>query len=310
MRTHTAWVNHALAVVLLYASVRVLLSDVAERDGREAELRDALLRGELLLHYQAQVDTGGRIVGAEALVRWQHPRRGLLGPGEFIPLAERSGLMAALGDQVLRAACQQLAAWRHQPATARLQLAVNVSAAEFARPDFVQRVLVSIAQAGIDPTRLKLELTESLLVHDLDDVVAKMTALKARGIAFSLDDFGTGFSSLAYLRRLPFDQLKIDRAFVHGMLDSPGDAAIAQAVVSLGRSLKLEVIAEGVETAEHCRALAAMGCHRYQGYLFGRPAPAPDFEALVLRSAAGLPLASARPAAPAPAQAEDAAQPA
>ncbi len=280
------WINSTLALLALYASLLTIQADVAWRHGVEAELRDALLTGQMQLHFQPQVAGQTQIVGAEALVRWQHPQRGLVPPGEFIALAERSGLMLPLGEWVLRTACQQLAVWARRPETAALRLAVNVSATQFAQPDFVARVLHQVRQAGANPARLELELTESMLAADLDDIVAKMLALKAHGIGFSLDDFGTGFSSLTYLRRLPLDRLKIDQSFVRNMLTSPKDAAIAQTVISLGQTLKLDVVAEGVETADQLRALADLGCRTYQGYLFSRPVPLGDFDALVLRHAA------------------------
>jgi EAL domain-containing protein (putative c-di-GMP-specific phosphodiesterase class I) len=280
-RIHTAWVNHLLASVMVYVTLRLILTDVAQRSAEEGELRESLLRGDFVLHYQPQVDTGGRIVGAEALIRWNHPRRGMVPPGEFIAAAERCGLMLPMGDWVLASACATLVQWSRSPQTASLILAVNVSTVQFGQPDFVARVLSGIHRSGADPSRLKLEITESMLAKDLDDIVVKMTALKARGIGFSLDDFGTGFSSLSYLRRLPLDQLKIDQSFVRNLLSSKKDAAIAQAVVSLGQSLELEVIAEGVETPEQHRFLYGIGCSTYQGYLFSRPLPEAQFLALV-----------------------------
>jgi EAL domain-containing protein (putative c-di-GMP-specific phosphodiesterase class I) len=290
VRAGGVWLNQAIALATIYAAIHVIQTDAAERSGMENELRDALLRGEFLLHFQPQVDSAHRVVGAEALVRWQHPQRGLVPPGEFIPLAERSGLMLPLGDWVMRTACAQLRVWQKQPATASLVLAVNVSASQFEQPDFVARVLATVAAAGIEPGRLKLELTESMLARDLEDIIVKMTALKAHGIGFSLDDFGTGFSSLSYLRRLPLDQLKIDQSFVRTITTAPGDEAIAQAVVTLGRSLGLDVIAEGVETGEQRRCLARLGCKVYQGYLFSRPVPSVEFEAFVARMAVAAPL--------------------
>jgi len=281
VRRREVWTVNVGVALLIYAALWVIQADLVERDEAHDELKRALLNDELQLHFQPQVDPEQRVIGAEALARWQHPQRGLVSPVEFIPLAERCGLMPALGDWVLRSACLRLAAWSREGHTAQLQLAVNVSASQFAQPDFVDRVLTRVHEAGIDPRRLKLELTESLLAHDVDAVATKMAALKAQGIGFSLDDFGTGFSSLNYLRRLPLDQLKIDQTFVRNMLESPNDAAIAQTVVALGRTLGLEVIAEGVETAEQRDFLAAMGCEAYQGYLFSRPLPAGEFAALV-----------------------------
>lgn len=291
VRVYGVWVNGIISALTVVLTLHIIQTDAAQRSQLQADLGRALLNNELSLHYQVQVDQEGRIVGAEALARWQHPQRGNVPPCEFIPLAEKTGLMLPLGDLVLSRACEQLAQWSLRPETAQLRLAVNVSAMQFAQPDIVTRVLRHVVQSGIDPWRLKLELTESTLAEDLEDVIAKMAALKAYGIAFSLDDFGTGFSSLSYLRRLPLDQLKIDQSFVKNMLGSAKDAAIAKAVVTLGQSLKLEVIAEGVETEEQRSFLADLGCHSYQGYLFSRPLPAPEFEALVLRKASAARLA-------------------
>ncbi|MES2091222.1 MAG: EAL domain-containing protein, partial [Pseudomonadota bacterium] len=179
------------------------------------------------------MDSDDHVIGAEALVRWKHPRHGLVPPNDFIPLAEQTGLILPLGDWVLKQACTQLAIWARDPKTASLKVAVNVSARQFRQPDFVAQVLSIVERCGIDPRRLKLELTESMLVNDVDDIIAKMTALKARGVSFSLDDFGTGFSSLSYLKRLPLDQLKIDQAFVRDLQTNANDAAIAKTVVSL-----------------------------------------------------------------------------
>ncbi|CAD5367372.1 EAL domain-containing protein [Rubrivivax sp. A210] len=285
LRAHTIWINHALPALLIFVAVRLMQAEVAERGGLVGELRDAAARGEMQLYYQPQVGADGRTLGAEALLRWRHPRRGMVSPGEFIPLAERSGLMLPLGDWVLRAACAQLAAWGRRTDTSALVLSINVSATQFAQPDFVERVLTCLEAAGANPTRLKLELTESMLAHDVDGIAARMQALKAHGIGLSLDDFGTGFSSLSYLRRLPLDQLKIDQSFVRDMLRSTEAAAIAQTVITLGHSLGLQVIAEGVETFEQRQLLAVGGCDAYQGYLYSRPLPLAPFEAWVARAA-------------------------
>jgi diguanylate cyclase (GGDEF)-like protein/PAS domain S-box-containing protein len=246
---------------------------VTARIALEADLRRGLREGQFVLHYQAQVDGEGRLTGAEALVRWQHPRRGLVWPAEFIPLAEETGLIQPLGEWVLETACAQLAAWRARPDTAHLTLAINVSAREFRHPEFVARVLAVVDRAGADPQKLMLELTESSLLDDMEGSIAKMTALKARVQGFSLDDFGTGYSSFSYLKHLPLDQLKIDQSFVRNVLTDPSDAAIARAIMALGQSLGLAVIAEGVETEEQRDFLARQGCHAFQGYLFGRPGP-------------------------------------
>ncbi len=246
---------------------------VTARAALEIGLREALRNGQFALHYQPQVAAGGRWCGVEALVRWQHPQRGLVAPGEFIALAEDTGLILPLGQWVLETACAQLAAWATEPEMAHLTIAVNVSARQFHQARFVEQVQTALTLSGAIPQRLKLELTESLLVDNLEDVIAKMTALKAQGVCFSLDDFGTGYSSLSYLKRLPLDQLKIDQSFVRDLLTDPNDAAIARAIVALGHSLGLQVIAEGVETAEQQAVLASLGCDAYQGYYFGRPTP-------------------------------------
>ena len=245
----------------------------------EADLHEALSHHQFRLYYQAQVGVDARLTGVEALVRWQHPQRGLISPGEFIPVAEASDLILPLGHWVLETACKQLAVWALQPEMAALTMAVNVSAREFKLPGFVEHVLAILKATGANPNRLKLELTESLLLDNVQDVIAKMTALKASGVGFSLDDFGTGYSSLAYLKRLPLDQLKIDQGFVRDILTDPNDAAIARMVIALAESMGLAVIAEGVEIQAQCDALKALGCHAYQGYLFSRPLPIQEFDA-------------------------------
>jgi diguanylate cyclase (GGDEF)-like protein len=251
---------------------------VAARIALEHDLRVALEEGQFLLHYQVQVDSHARARGAEVLVRWQHPVRGMVSPAEFIPLAESSGLILPLGHWVLQTACAQLAAWAADPATAQLSLAVNVSASQFSQPDFVDQVLAVLAHSGAKPRRLKLELTEGMLLEHTDLVIQTISALKRAGIAISLDDFGTGYSSLSYLKRLPLDQLKIDQTFVRDLPSAASDVAIVRTIVALGQSLGMEVIAEGVETAAQRDALAAAGCHAYQGYFFGKPLPIARFE--------------------------------
>ena len=256
----------------------VMQAEVTTRVALEADLREAALKGQFVLHYQAQVAANGRLTGAEALLRWNHPQRGLVSPMEFIPLAEETGLILPMGLWVLQTACAQLAAWAARPDMAHLSIAVNVSACQLHHVDFVAQVLAVLDSTGARPHHLKLELTESLLVKDVEGVIAKMTALKARGVGFSLDDFGTGYSSLSYLKRLPLDQLKIDQGFVKNILTDSNDAAIAKMVVALAESLGLAVIAEGVERQEQSDYLALQGCHAYQGYLFGRPLPIEAFD--------------------------------
>ena len=251
---------------------------VMERVSLESELRKAIQCNDLVLHYQAQVTHDGSISGAEALVRWRHPVHGMVPPIKFIPLAEESGLILPLGDWVLETACNQLADWATKPELSNLVLAVNVSAKQFHEADFAGKVLATIARTGARADHLKLELTESLLVANVDDVIEKMGALKAHGISFSLDDFGTGYSSLSYLKRLPLDQLKIDQSFVRNILVDPNEAAIAKTIIALAQSLGLGVIAEGVETQGQRDFLAASNCHDYQGYFFSRPLPIGQFE--------------------------------
>jgi diguanylate cyclase (GGDEF)-like protein/PAS domain S-box-containing protein len=250
---------------------------IAARTALEADLQLALTQQQLFLVMQPQV-TGERISGVEALVRWRHPARGIVSPAEFIPVAEETGLIVAIGQWVLEAACAQLAAWAGQPVLGELSIAVNVSPRQFQQPDFVDSVFAALKASGADPHKLKLELTEGMLVSGIDDVVARMTQLKNTGVGFALDDFGTGYSSLAYLKRLPLDQLKIDQSFVRDILIDPNDAAIAQIIIALADSLELAVIAEGVETPEQRTELIALGCRNYQGYLCSRPLPVGELE--------------------------------
>jgi diguanylate cyclase (GGDEF)-like protein/PAS domain S-box-containing protein len=252
---------------------------VDTRAALESRLREAVRTEQFVLHYQAQVGADGALTGVEALVRWQPGTGTMVSPAEFIPLAEETGLIFVLGHWVLETACHQLAAWATRPERAHLTIAVNVSARQFHQPDFAEQVMRVLEKTGANPERLKLELTESLLVTDIEDVIAKMTTLKAQGVGFSLDDFGTGYSSLSYLKRLPLDQLKIDQGFVRHILTDANDAAIAKMVVALADSLGLAVIAEGVETAAQRDFLASQGCFAYQGYFFSRPLPIQAFEA-------------------------------
>ncbi len=261
-----------------------LQAAVNARAEMEEDLRQAIKAKDFRLFYQAQVDRGV-LTGAEALVRWQHPKRGLLPPDEFIPLAEQTGVILSLGDWVLETACNQIAAWGTRKNTAHLTIAVNISARQLLNPDFVRSVLQILDRTGANPRKLKLELTESMFVDDLEDVVAKMTELKSRGLRFSLDDFGMGYSSLGYLRRLPLDQLKIDQEFVRDILVDSSSSAIAQSIISLSKAMGLSVIAEGVETEEQREFLAGMGCHSFQGFLFSGPVPPEDFESLLPRTA-------------------------
>lgn len=256
-----------------------LQSAVDARGIAIAELQQAIGQNEFILHYQTQVDNNARVVGVEALVRWVNPRRGLVSPLEFIPLAEDTGLIRPLGLWVIEAACRQLAAWALRPSTAHLAVSVNVSVAQFRHATFVADVLAVLDRTAIDASRLKIELTESLLLTDVENVILKMSGLNARGIRFSLDDFGTGYSSLTYLKRLPLFELKVDRSFVSDVLTDHRDAAIARSIVRLSQSLGLSVAVEGVETGEQRQFFAELGCDTYQGYLFSKPMPPAEMEA-------------------------------
>ena len=257
-----------------------LQAAVNARAAMEGDLRQAIKTNQFLLYYQPQVEWG-RLTGAEALIRWRHPARGIMPPDEFIPPAEESRLILPVGDWVMETACAQIASWAGQKNTAHLSVAVNISALQFRQPGFVEQVLAALDRAGANPENLKLELTESMLANNIEDIIAKMTELKSHGLRFSLDDFGTGYSSLAYLKRLPLDELKIDRAFGRDILVDATSGAIAQTIISLGRAMGLSVVAEGVETEEQRSFLAALGCHAFQGYLISRPLPLEEFEAFL-----------------------------
>ena len=254
----------------------VMQAAASARAALEIDLRHGLDHQEFLLHYQPVVDQDSKITGVEALLRWRHPTRGMVSPGEFIPVAEQAGLILPLGQWVLAAACSQLVAWSTSVTTRKLSIAVNVSARQFRNPEFTRQLLDLLRLSGANPYRLKLELTESMLLSDFDDVVAKMSELRSIGVNFALDDFGTGYSSLSYLKRLPLDLLKIDQSFVRDVLTDPNDAAIARTILSLANSLELGVVAEGVETAGQRDFLLQCGCKAFQGYLFGRPVPVAD----------------------------------
>jgi diguanylate cyclase (GGDEF)-like protein/PAS domain S-box-containing protein len=259
---------------------------VSARVALESDLREGLKKHQFILHYQPQMNHLCEVIGAEALVRWMHPLRGMVSPAEFIPLAEETELILPLGSWVLQTACHQLSAWSKQPETAHLTMAVNVSARQFRQQCFISQVMAALDISGADPVKLKLEITESLLLENVQEIITKMTVLKARGVCFSLDDFGTGYSSLTYLKRLPLDQLKIDQSFVRDVLIDHNDAAIARSIVGLAHSLELGVIAEGVETEDQLLFLASIGCHSYQGFLYSKPLPIAEFEAFIHRKLA------------------------
>lgn len=253
----------------------------AQRFILQNQMRDALKLDQFQLYLQPQFDAGNQLYGAEALVRWHHPERGMVFPNDFIPIAENSGLIVPLGAWIVQAACEQLVRWSQDARTAQLSLSINISARQIQQHNFVEHLLVSIETTGANPARLKLELTETMLVNNPQDIIAKMDALKEHGIQFSLDDFGTGYSSLSYLKRLPINELKIDRSFVNDVLSDSNDAAIARMVIRLAQSLELNVIAEGVESEAQRDWLEQEGCFHYQGYYFGKPVPPEEFDRLV-----------------------------
>jgi diguanylate cyclase (GGDEF)-like protein len=259
----------------------VMQQKVSDRLQLETDLREALSRDQFELHYQAQCNGNGRIEAVEALARWRHPRRGLVSPGIFIPAAERSGYMPALGRQLLEKACVQLGKWASDTRFAALRLSVNVSAAQLYRPEFVAETRALLERTGCRADKLVFELTESMLISDMEAAIQTMQALRNLGIRFSIDDFGTGYSSLAYLQRLPLDELKIDRSFIHRLPDDASSLAIVKTIVALARTLGLRLIAEGVEQAQQLDTLKKEGCTSFQGFMFYRPVTIDAFEAEV-----------------------------
>ena len=256
---------------------------IEARSELENELRQALEKQQFRLYYQIQVDSSHRPLGAEALLRWEHPERGLVSPMQFIPLTEETGQIVPIGLWVMQTACAQLKAWQQDALTCDLTLAVNVSAKQFYQADFVAQVQRVLQESGARPSQLKLELTESTVLKNVQDTIAKMREIKLLGVSFSMDDFGTGYSSLQYLKRLPLDQIKIDRSFVLDITSDPNDASIVQTIIAMTHALGLNVIAEGVETGEQRDFLDKHGCHDFQGYLFGKPVPIAQFEASLKR---------------------------
>jgi EAL domain-containing protein (putative c-di-GMP-specific phosphodiesterase class I) len=257
-------------------------AELAERRRLEGDLRKAVERRELMLHYQPQVDAQtGRIIGFEALLRWPHEYQGMVMPGRFVPIAEDAGLIAPIGEWVLEEACRQARIWA-DAGLPSVPVAVNVSAMQFKRHDLPGIVARVLRETRLPPSLLEVELTESAVMHDADDAVRQLAEIKALGVRVSIDDFGTGYSSLSRLRRTPVDKLKIDRSFVAELVDDPNDAAIARAIISLGHSLGLKVVSEGVETQEQLDYLRAEGCDGVQGYFFSKAVP-PEQAARLLK---------------------------
>jgi diguanylate cyclase (GGDEF)-like protein/PAS domain S-box-containing protein len=257
---------------------------ITTRVDMERDLRQAIDQQQFQLYYQMQVNSMGQPLGAETLIRWIHPERKMIPPLQFIPLAEETGLILPIGQWVLETACAQLGVWHQNVNSQDLILSVNVSAKQFHQANFVTQVQETIRRHGIDPKKLKLELTESMLVRDIDDIIEKMNVLSQMGVRFSLDDFGTGFSSLQYLKKLPLSQLKIDQSFVRDIVTDKSDQAIVRTIIAMAYNLDINVIAEGVETDEQRKFLLDYGCTHYQGYLFGKPVPIDEFEASLRKS--------------------------
>lgn len=237
----------------------------------EANLRIALEEKQFVLHYQPQVDANGRTLGFEALIRWHHPTRGLVSPMSFIPVAEETGMIIPIGRWVIQQSCRQLRQWASDRDKQHLQISINVSARQFRHPDFVGDLIACTTEEGINPRLIKIEVTETVMMEHLEEVVARMQVLREHGVRFALDDFGTGYSSLSYVKQLPLDLIKIDKSFVRDVVSDPSDAAIVRAIIAMGESLNIDVLAEGVETRSQMEFLLQSGCRQFQGYLFGRP---------------------------------------
>ena len=280
-----------------------LQAAVSERLERSAELQRAVDDHEFVLHYQPIVSLdGGDLIAVEALVRWQHPRRGLLAPSEFIPLAEETGLIIPIGGWVLEEACRKARGWQRSHALAgKLRMSVNISARHFQHEGLIEDVSAALEVSGLDPACLVLEITESVLVQDAESVISRMLELKAVGVAFAVDDFGTGYSSLSYLKRFPIDILKVDKSFVDDVGESAKAAALAKAIVQLGNSLNLDTVAEGIEKAQQFDGLRSLGCMYGQGYFFARPVPADGMDQLIPLMASGALVARAKAASEDPA---------
>ncbi|WP_018690450.1 putative bifunctional diguanylate cyclase/phosphodiesterase [Ahrensia kielensis] len=278
VHTIGTWANAFMATTMLAACIHAMQAEFTRKDKFSRDLMDALWRGEFHLVYQPQVDVSKNTIGAEALLRWNNPQRGLVSPVEFIPQAEKLGLMVAIGSWVLERGCLTLAEWGETPHLRHLTLSINVSTSQLMHEDFETFVRDTLAKTHADPQRLVLELTESVMVTDIELVIARLNGLREMGITIALDDFGTGYSSLSYLRRLPIQQIKIDRSFVQDAVNSSGSASLVKNIVTMTRDLGRTVLAEGVETVEQHELLAEFGCIEFQGYLYGKPMALAEFE--------------------------------
>jgi len=278
LRIAGSWANTIVATTMLAACIHAMQAEFTRKDRFARDLMAAVWKDEFQLAFQPQVDLSRNTIGAEALLRWNSPSRGAVSPAEFIPEAERLGLMVAIGGWVLEQGCTTLARWQKDPGLRHLSLSVNVSASQLMHEDFEELVRDTLEKTRAEPRRLVLELTESVLVTDIELVIARLKALRALGITLSLDDFGTGYSSLSYLQRLPIQQVKIDRSFVQDAVDNPASASLVNNIVLMSRDLGHTVLAEGVETSEQHELLARSGCIEFQGYLYGRPMPLAAFE--------------------------------
>lgn len=287
LRTGGTWANAFGATAMLAACIHAMHAEFARKDRFSRELTTALWNDEFRLVFQPQVDTAQATIGAEALLRWYSPGRGEVSPGEFIPQAEKLGLMPAIGGWVFEQGCETLASWAKNPGLRHLSLSINVSANQLVHEDFETFVRDTLEKSGADPKRLTLEITESMLLTDMEPIVQKLVRLRELGITFALDDFGTGYSSLAYLRRLPVQQIKIDRSFVQDAVSALRGAQLVKNVIHIGRDLGMEVLAEGVETMAQHALLSAAGCEYFQGYLYGRPTSLDAFEQRVAMEATG-----------------------
>lgn len=277
MRAITVWVHAAVLTVLLCGGILLLQRKLGPDSMLARELRSALAKDQFELFFQPQVDRAGALIGAEALLRWKHPRLGYVAPDNFIPVAERAGLMPDLGGWVLNTAVETLSAWRLQSGTKDLLLSINVSPDQFLDKDFFAQVTSVLEASSVEPRLLQLELTETMFIADVDGLINKMKALQRKGIGIALDDFGTGYSSLSYLRQLPLQQLKIDRSFVRDITTERG-ALLVRSIAQMGHDLGLEILAEGIETEEQFKFMLECGCTVFQGYHFGRPLPLKAFQ--------------------------------